>query len=327
MKSLKTFKALSLLAVFVIGRCALARLLSSSGPVAKPQNLPTTQTCLLRCPSGNILHVEFDGLPDSQPLVLIHGLNSNSNQWFYQRQAFKDKYRLIFIDLPGHGRSAMPKDLSIAAIAEDLAYILDYFKIHQPILYGHSMGAMAVMKYCINHQDADIKGIVIQHSTHTNVLTTCSLAPVLVPLQRSVIVPFLKFSFKNHYLIWLISMFNHLNGLGLLFFRFVYFTGRQTAAQLNFKSKIAAFTSPKTVAWALLELVKLNLTDDLKKINAPALVLAAYNDRLTDLEANRFISSQIPDAQLRYVQTGHLSIIENYKQVNQAVQRFIAGLS
>jgi pimeloyl-ACP methyl ester carboxylesterase len=232
----------------------------------------------------------------------------------------------MFIDLPGHGKSAMPADLSVDALAQDLEYVLNYFDIRNAILYGHSLGAMAIMKYCIDNPNAPVKGIIIQHSTHTNVLTTTKLAPILVPLQNSVIIPFLKFSLRNYPLIWSLSIFNHLNGLGLLFYRFLYFTGRQTSAQINFKMRIAALTSPKTVAWALLELVNLDLTNDLQKIQVPALILAAHDDRLTTTEANEFISSQIKGSQLQYVRTGHLSVMENFNEVNAKVNRFAVGL-
>ena len=54
-----------------------------------------------------------------------------------------------------------------------------------------------------------------------------------------------------------------------------------------------------------------NLTTELKRIEAPTLVLAAHKDRLTTLKANEFIKSQITGAHIDYVKFGHLSLMEN----------------
>jgi pimeloyl-ACP methyl ester carboxylesterase len=322
----KKLRFLAVSASLLLFRYAMAKLISTSRPSETPEILASTETYLLKCPSGNIIHVEFDGLEHGQPLVLLHGLNSNSLQWFYQRKFFLDKYKLIFVDLPGHGKSAMPRSIAISSIAGDLAYILDYLRIEDPIIYGHSMGAMVAMEYCINHPEAKTRGMVLQHTTHTNVLYTNSLSKILAPLERSFIIPFLKFSLKNHRLIWLLSLGNYLNGLSVLFYRFLYFTGRQTSAQFEFKSRLAVLTSPKTVALALLELIQLNLTDRIKSIKVPSLIIAAYSDRLTTVEANEYIHSQIKESQLRYIKTGHFSLFENSFEVNRAVHNFIENL-
>lgn len=325
MKS-KKLQYLTIAAAFVLARLVLPRILSTNRSIPKPKVLSSNEADSIDCPSGNTLHVEFDGARDKPVLVFLHGLNSSSSEWFHQRLFFQSRFRLMFIDLPGHGKSALASDPSISAIADDLRYLLNHYDIQNPILYGHSLGGIVVMKYCIDNTNASVKGIVILHSTHTNALTTTKLAPLLVPLQNSFIIPFLKFSLKIPSLIWAASLFNHVNGIGLLFYRYLFFSGKQTSDQINFNMKIAFLAPPQTVATFLLELIKLNLTDDLKKIQVPALVLAAYEDRLTTPEANEFISSQIRGSQLKYVRTGHLSLIENFNEVNSAVNRYISGL-
>src|SRR5689334_13864886 len=41
-------------------------------------------------------------------IVFVHGWSCNASFWREQAPAFADKARLIFIDLPGHGKSDKP---------------------------------------------------------------------------------------------------------------------------------------------------------------------------------------------------------------------------
>ena len=53
------------------------------------------------------LYVEKYVKDENSPwLVFLHGFGGSINMWKRQVDQFKEKYNLIFIDLPGHGRSS-----------------------------------------------------------------------------------------------------------------------------------------------------------------------------------------------------------------------------
>jgi pimeloyl-ACP methyl ester carboxylesterase len=43
-------------------------------------------------------------------VIFVHGWTCDSSSWAAQVPAFAKKYRAVTIDLPGHGKSASPKD-------------------------------------------------------------------------------------------------------------------------------------------------------------------------------------------------------------------------
>ena len=80
-------------------------------------------------------------------LVFIHGWSGDMNVWREQVRAFP-RDRMIFIDLPGHGRSDKPEvAYSQAFFALALAAVLDDAHVTRAILIGHSMGTPVAREF------------------------------------------------------------------------------------------------------------------------------------------------------------------------------------
>jgi pimeloyl-ACP methyl ester carboxylesterase len=101
---------------------------------------------------GTLLHVEVDELPDGAPapvtVVFSHGYALSLDSWHYQRKALRGRYRLVFWDQRGHGRSATGPagSATIDQVGRDLARVLQAVVPEGPVvLVGHSMGGMTVM--------------------------------------------------------------------------------------------------------------------------------------------------------------------------------------
>lgn len=77
-------------------------------------------------------------------LVLLHGLGGNSSIWYKQKNAFKDKFNIILIDLHGHGKSKWSvsefRDHTYKEIANDVIKILDENGIDKAAFMGVSLG-------------------------------------------------------------------------------------------------------------------------------------------------------------------------------------------
>ncbi|HEY2329877.1 MAG TPA: alpha/beta hydrolase [Verrucomicrobiae bacterium] len=81
----------------------------------------------------------------SHTVVFIHGWACNLNFWREQAPALADKARLVFIDLPGHGRSDKPNTAyTMDFLARAVVAVLRDAGVEKAALVGHSMGA-AVM--------------------------------------------------------------------------------------------------------------------------------------------------------------------------------------
>jgi len=82
-------------------------------------------------------------------IVFVHGWTCDSSSWAAQVPAFARKYRVITVDLPGHGRSASPKDgkLSMDLFARAVEAVREEAKADKIVLVGHSMGAPVIRTY------------------------------------------------------------------------------------------------------------------------------------------------------------------------------------
>jgi pimeloyl-ACP methyl ester carboxylesterase len=82
-------------------------------------------------------------------VVFIHGWTCDSSSWAAQVPALAGKYRVITLDLPGHGKSASPKDgkLSMDLFARAVEAVRAEAKADRVVLVGHSMGAPVIRQY------------------------------------------------------------------------------------------------------------------------------------------------------------------------------------
>jgi len=90
--------------------------------------------------------------------VLIHGLYSSADiNWRLPGtiKALATHYRVIALDLRGHGKSDKPeKDEAYGVeMAEDIVRLLDHLKTEKAHIVGYSMGGMIAMKFVTMHPD------------------------------------------------------------------------------------------------------------------------------------------------------------------------------
>jgi len=82
---------------------------------------------------------------DAEVLVFIHGWGVTRRIWRQQSKYFADKYRVLVLDLPGHGQSSWHK-VSLEEMAEDLIKILKGLSFNHINMVGSSLGGMLALK-------------------------------------------------------------------------------------------------------------------------------------------------------------------------------------
>jgi pimeloyl-ACP methyl ester carboxylesterase len=82
-------------------------------------------------------------------LVLVHGWTCDSTSWAGQVPALAKKYRVLTLDLPGHGQSDAPKDgkFSMDLFARAVEAVRAEAGSDKIVLVGHSMGAPVIRQY------------------------------------------------------------------------------------------------------------------------------------------------------------------------------------
>jgi len=88
--------------------------------------------------------VEGNGEP---ALVFIHGWSCDKSYWDDQVKTFSTKYKVVAINLAGHGESGTTrKNYTIELFGEDVAAVVNKLKLDNVILIGHSMGGSVIIE-------------------------------------------------------------------------------------------------------------------------------------------------------------------------------------
>ena len=88
-------------------------------------------------------HYDLEGQGDA--LIFLHGWGVDKRIWRQQSKYFSSFYKVLTIDLPGHGKSQWLK-LSLGALAEDLKAVLDYLKVKEASIVASSLGGILALK-------------------------------------------------------------------------------------------------------------------------------------------------------------------------------------
>jgi pimeloyl-ACP methyl ester carboxylesterase len=85
--------------------------------------------------------------PATDPaLVFVHGWSCDSRYWHNQIPYFSKKYRVITVDLAGHGNSGFGRQVyTTEAFGRDVAAVLQQLDVKRAVLVGHSMGGEVIL--------------------------------------------------------------------------------------------------------------------------------------------------------------------------------------
>jgi pimeloyl-ACP methyl ester carboxylesterase len=113
---------------------------------------------------GLKLHVREWGNPDGAPILLIHGWSQCHMSWQRQYEScLAEEFRLVALDIRGHGMSEAPPELDCYADsqlwADDIAAIIAALKLERPVLVGWSYGGLIMADYVRVHGQDQISGI------------------------------------------------------------------------------------------------------------------------------------------------------------------------
>lgn len=115
---------------------------------------PTHQPAAV-APAASVARV--DGIPvhsttagkGARTVIFVHGWTCDERTWQAQVPELSKNYRVITLDLPGHGQSGSPTDgkLSMDLFARAIEAVRAENNAHRVVLVGHSMGVAVIMQY------------------------------------------------------------------------------------------------------------------------------------------------------------------------------------
>lgn len=104
--------------------------------------------------NGAKIYHEIYGEETAPALVLSHAYGCTSAMWHKQIDAFSEKFKLILWDMRGHGLTEVEEvagNFSHSLVLEDLAAILNHYKISSAIIGGLSLGGYLSLMFYNNY--------------------------------------------------------------------------------------------------------------------------------------------------------------------------------
>ena len=107
----------------------------------------------------NLFYREFG---QGQPMIILHGLLGNSDNWVRFAKYFAEKlsFKVIVPDLRNHGNSPHDKEFSLNSMSADIIELMKKLTIENPIILGHSLGGKIILN-TLKNNPALFKAIII----------------------------------------------------------------------------------------------------------------------------------------------------------------------
>ncbi len=113
----------------------------------------------------NGANINYTDCGKGNTLVLLHGFTETIKIWDYFSEYLSKKFRVICIDLPGHGESDCIDNIhSMELISDILKSLLDKLSIDKCVMIGHSMGGYVSLAFARKYGKL-LSGLGLFHSS------------------------------------------------------------------------------------------------------------------------------------------------------------------
>jgi pimeloyl-ACP methyl ester carboxylesterase len=110
-------------------------------------------------PDGIRIRFDVDG-SGPRAIVFVHGWSCDRTYWAPQMRAFADRFRVVAVDLAGHGESGVGRSSwSMPAFGGDVVAVVEKLALADVVLVGHSMGGDVIVEAALRLGDR-VSGLV-----------------------------------------------------------------------------------------------------------------------------------------------------------------------
>lgn len=250
---------------------------------------------------GCQLHYEDYG--HGTPVLLIHGLGSSTLDWEFQIPVLSARYRVLALDVRGHGRSDKPRErYRMVDFADDVAALIEHLQLPPVHLVGISMGGMIGFQL----------GVDQPHLLRS--LTIVNSAPEVKAhnLRERLEIA------KRWLLARLLPLETLAKALGKLLFP------RPEQAELRHKVEQRWPRNDKRAYLASLDaIIGWGVRERLQRITCPTLVISADRD-YTPIEHKQAYVTELPDARLQVIDNSrHATPLDQPQRFNTVLLDFL----
>lgn len=236
-------------------------------------------------------------------VVLLHGFLENATIWNSLKEELLSRYRVITIDLLGHGKTGCLGYVhTMEMMAETVKAVLDELMVRRVSLIGHSMGGYVALAFAEAHPD-DVKALVLVNST-------TSADSEVKKKNRDRAIEMVKQNHKNFVRMGIANLFRPKN--------------RKIFAEEIKVLKKEALKTPVQGIVAALEGMKIRNDREILLHFTPfqKMMIIGRKDPVLSYEA---LKEQVEEVEVKVVEfpDGHMSFIENKSQFIDNIKNFL----
>jgi pimeloyl-ACP methyl ester carboxylesterase len=233
-------------------------------------------------------------------LVLVHGLGGAASNWVELTPTLARSYRVLALDLPGHGGSSpLPTAPSLTPFADVVRAVAEREALLPAAVVGHSLGGLVGLRLALRHPDA-VRGLVLAASAGISSGTRArevAVTTLVLARPARLVAPFRRLVARLEWLRYPVFGFFEVSDPAAL----------SAGAVEGFLAGPALHTDVLSAGRAL---VADDPRVDLGAVRCPCLVLAGARDRMVPV-ADAIEYARRLRAPLRIVpDCGHLVIAE-----------------
>jgi len=230
-------------------------------------------------------------------LLLIHGAGGSHLSWRRQIDALTKKFRIIAIDLPGHGQSEGSGEVAIREYANPVIDLMEKLRLENVILGGYSMGGAIAL-------DVALRG--------SNRLGGLLLVGTGARLR---VLPAIFSLIRDDFEVAVAGMINFMFGPA------------PSAALVDEEKQLLASISADIVLKDFAACDSFDVTNNVDSIALPTMVICGKEDRLTPPRYSEFLHEKIRDSKIALLDDcGHMPMLEQSAEFNRHVSSFLMGL-
>ena len=256
--------------------------------------------------NGINIHYTIEG--EGPWMTLSHSLACDSSMWDPQIELLTRNFKVLRFDTRGHGQSDAPDDnYTLDQLADDVHGLFTGLGVTRTHWMGLSMGGMIGQAYALKYPGA-FASMVLADTTSRRPPTASAMWDERIQIAKTqgmdgLVGPTLSRWFTDAY--------------------------RPAHPEVMAKiGKVIGATPAAGYAGCCAAISTIDFTDRLSEIKCPVLVLVGDQDHGTPVAMSEQIRDNLPGSQMMVIPSAsHISNVEQAQVFNQAVDKFLSGLS
>ncbi len=241
--------------------------------------------------------VQPEGKEPLATVVLVHGAGGSHLSWRRQTDTMGERFRIIAVDLPGHGLSDETGESTISGHSGRIIELMDALGLEEVVLGGHSMGGAIALDTALRNPDRLAALLLVGTGARLRV--------------QPEIFSVIKTDFE----------------LAKEAMAAMFFGAEPPDELVEEEKRHLGENAPEVLIGDFTACDSFDVMEEIASIDMPTLIVCGKEDRLTPAKYSEFLHNKIEGSEMvLFDNCGHMPMLERSAEFNHSVSSFLTGL-